>query len=74
MIMSALNIITEVVFGVLACIQGGQTLNTLSKNVLPLSWGIVIVGVASWLVATGGFKYVHFYERSARFFFLEIFN
>lgn len=63
MIMSALNIFTELVFGVLACILGGQTLNILSKNILPTSWGVVIVGVSSWLIATGGYKYVHYYER-----------
>lgn len=65
MIMSALNILTEVVFGVLACILGGETLHTLSKGHLPTSWGIVIVGVVSWLIASGGFKYVHYYERFA---------
>jgi purine-cytosine permease-like protein len=63
MVMSALNILTEVVFGVLACIQGGQTLASISSGKLPTGWGIVIVGIVSFLIATAGFKYVHYYER-----------
>lgn len=63
MVMSVLNIVTECAFGVVACLQGGQALNTTSKGSLPVAPGIVIVGVVSWLIATGGFKYVTIYQR-----------
>lgn len=65
MVMSFLNIVTEVVYGILACILGGQTLQTMSKGHLPTVGGIVIVGIGSWAIATAGFKYVHYYERVA---------
>lgn len=63
MAMSLLNIVTEIAFGVIACLQGGQALNAVSKGSLPVAPGIVIVGVVSWLIATGGFKYVTIYQR-----------
>lgn len=65
MVMSFLNILTELAFGIIACILGGETLNTMSKGTLPTVWGIIILGIVSWFLATAGFKYVHHYERFA---------
>lgn len=63
MAMSLLNIVTECAFGVIACLQGGQALNVVSKGKLPVAPAIVIIGVVSWFIATGGFKYVTMYQR-----------
>lgn len=65
MVMSALNILTEMIFGFQACIQGGQTLAAMSKGSLSTVGGIIIIGVVSWFIASAGFKYVHQYERVA---------
>jgi purine-cytosine permease-like protein len=42
MVMSGLNIFTEVSYGIIDCILGGQALNSISNNRLPLPVGIVI--------------------------------
>jgi purine-cytosine permease-like protein len=65
MVMSCLNILTEMIFGFQACIQGGQTLAVMSKGNLSTIGGIFIIGILSWFIATAGFKYVHYYERVA---------
>lgn len=65
MVMSFLNILTELVYGILACILGGETLESMSHGNLSTTGGIVIIGIVSWFVATAGFKYVHHYERLA---------
>lgn len=65
--MSALNILTNFVFGCLDCILGGESLHELSRGTLPTVWGIVIVGVVSWFLGTAGFKYIHQYERYVQF-------
>ncbi|RDW65311.1 hypothetical protein BP5796_10003 [Coleophoma crateriformis] len=65
MVMAFLNNLTNIVYGILACIQGGQSLNTLSQNHLPTIAGIVIVAVLSWFLGAAGYKYIHFYERVA---------
>tara|TARA_R110002060_G_scaffold35469_7_gene46356 strand:+ start:1118 stop:1510 length:393 start_codon:yes stop_codon:yes gene_type:complete len=58
MLMSALNILTEMIFGFQACIQGGQTLAATSKGNLSTVGGIIIIGIVSWFIASAGFKYV----------------
>jgi purine-cytosine permease-like protein len=65
MLMSLLNILTELCFGIIACILGGETLETMSKGKLSTVGGIIIIGIVSWFIATAGFKYVHQYERFA---------
>ncbi|KUJ19432.1 uncharacterized protein LY89DRAFT_642482 [Mollisia scopiformis] len=65
MIIAALNNLTNIVYGVLDCILGGQTLNTLSKGRLPTIAGMVIMGLVPWFLGTAGFKYIHYYERVA---------
>ena len=68
MVVSCLNILTEMIFGFQACIQGGQTLVVMSKGNLSTIGGIFIIGILSWFIATAGFKYVHYYERVAWIF------
>jgi purine-cytosine permease-like protein len=63
MAMAALNVVTECAFGVVACLQGGQALNTISNQNMPLAVGILIIGVVSWLIATMGFTYIQWYQR-----------
>ncbi|KAF8852366.1 hypothetical protein BDZ45DRAFT_600052 [Acephala macrosclerotiorum] len=65
MVIAMLNNLTNIVYGVLDCILGGQTLNALSKGKLPTIAGMVIVGVVPWFLGTAGFKYIHYYERVA---------
>jgi purine-cytosine permease-like protein len=63
MVMAFLNNLTNIAYGVLDCILGGESLNTMSKGRVPVVAGIVIVAVLSWIIGTAGFKYVHYYER-----------
>ncbi|KAF2091733.1 cytosine-purine permease [Saccharata proteae CBS 121410] len=73
MVMSALNVFTEVVFGVMDVILGGQALNTISRNNLPTAAGCVIIGVVSWVIATGGYKFIHNYSKYAVIFPFMVF-
>lgn len=63
MAMAVLNIITEGVFGIQMGILGGQALNVLSKGTLPVAGAIPIVLLSSWLIATGGWKFIHYWSR-----------
>lgn len=63
MFMAVLNLLTEGSFGVLACLSGGQALNVVFKDHLSVAGGIVVVGIAAWLVATAGFKYIQWYQK-----------
>lgn len=63
--MSIFNILTELCFGIIACILGGETLASMSNGHLSTVGGIIIIGILSWLIATAGFKYIHYYERFA---------
>lgn len=72
MIMFVLNILTEMIFGFQACIQGGQTLGVMSKRNLRIIWGIFIIGILSWTIATAGFSYVRYYEPIAWIFLMIV--
>lgn len=63
MAMAILNVITEGIFGIQMGILGGQALEVLSKGKLPVAGGIPIVLFASWIIATGGYKFIHYYAR-----------
>jgi len=63
MLMAFLNVITEGVFAILDDIVGGQALQTISSNHVPLVVGIIIIGVFAFIIATGGYKFIHYYER-----------
>jgi purine-cytosine permease-like protein len=62
MVMSALNFATEGFYVIMDCILGGQALNAISRHDLPVVAGIVIVGVLGLVLATAGFKWIHYYE------------
>ena len=63
MFMSFLNVITEGAFGIQMAILGGQALNVVSKGKLPVAGGIPLVVMVSWLIATGGYKFIHYWSR-----------
>ncbi|KAH8669072.1 permease for cytosine/purines, uracil, thiamine, allantoin-domain-containing protein [Xylariales sp. PMI_506] len=65
MVMAFLNGFTEVSFGILDCILGGQALQTVSQGRLPLSVAIIIISALSWIIAFGGYKFIHMYGRVA---------
>ncbi|KAH8900737.1 hypothetical protein GQ53DRAFT_632575 [Thozetella sp. PMI_491] len=68
MVMAFLNGFTEVAYGTMDCILGGQTLETVSQGRLPLPVGIVLISAISWVIATGGYKFIHWYSRIALIF------
>ncbi|KAH8680570.1 permease for cytosine/purines, uracil, thiamine, allantoin-domain-containing protein [Xylariales sp. PMI_506] len=62
-VMAFLNGFTEVSYGIIDCILGGQALEAVSQGKLPLSVAIIIISALSWIVATGGYKFIHLYGR-----------
>ncbi|KAK6996499.1 cytosine-purine permease [Favolaschia claudopus] len=62
---SILNILTQLGFSVTAVILGGQTLASINPGTLPLTAGIVIIGVCSLIPCFIGYHMVHHYERYA---------
>jgi NCS1 nucleoside transporter family len=64
-IYSILNILTQLGFSVTAVILGGQTLANLNPGTLPLTAGVVIVGLGSLIPCFVGYHMVHHYERYA---------
>jgi len=64
MVMAFLNVITEGIFGIQMAILGGQALSVLSNGKLPVAGGIPLVVIVSWLIATGGYKFIHYWSRS----------
>ncbi|KEQ78734.1 hypothetical protein M438DRAFT_285059 [Aureobasidium pullulans EXF-150] len=63
MFMAFLNVITEGAFGIQMAILGGQALEVVSKGRLPVAGGIPLVVMVSWLIATGGYKFIHYWSR-----------
>lgn len=61
-----LNIILMVGYGLIDCIIGGQILSAVSGGNLPITVGIVIVALISWIVAVFGMSIFHAYERYVR--------
>jgi len=64
-VLSFLNIITQVGFSVIAVILGGQTLVYVSDNKLPLTVAIIIVSVVTLFICFFGYDLVHKWERYA---------
>ncbi|KAJ6463995.1 permease for cytosine/purines, uracil, thiamine, allantoin-domain-containing protein [Mycena sanguinolenta] len=64
-IYSILNILTQLGFSVTAVILGGQTLASINPGTLPLTAGVVIVGIGSLIPCFIGYNMVHHYERYA---------
>ena len=62
MVMSFLNVITEGAFGVQMAILGGQALHVVCPT-LPVAGGIPLVTLLAWLIATGGYKFIHYWSR-----------
>lgn len=63
MIMAVLNIITEGAYGTQMGILGGQAMNVVSKGAIPVAGGIPLVVFCSWLIASGGHKFIHYWSR-----------
>ncbi|KDQ63006.1 hypothetical protein JAAARDRAFT_119103 [Jaapia argillacea MUCL 33604] len=64
-IYSILNILTQLGFSTTAVILGGQTLASINPGTLPLTVGIVIIGLCSLIPCFIGYNMVHIYERYA---------
>ncbi|KAF9995448.1 hypothetical protein BGZ79_010859 [Entomortierella chlamydospora] len=64
-VLSLLNIITQIGFSVIAVILGGQTLVYVCGSNLPLSVAIIIVSVMTLLICFFGYDLVHKWERYA---------
>ncbi|KAG6333319.1 hypothetical protein ID866_5767 [Astraeus odoratus] len=63
---SILNILTQLGFATIAVIIGGQTLASVSStHGLPLTVGVIIIGVCCLVPCFVGYNLVHIYERYA---------
>ena len=59
----SLNILTNLGYGMMNCMIGGQLLSKLSGGAVSVIVGIVIVALASWIMATFGMRIFQIYER-----------
>ncbi|GJJ68511.1 hypothetical protein EMPS_00857 [Entomortierella parvispora] len=64
-VLSFLNIITQIGFSIIAVILGGQTLVYVCGSKLPLTVAIIIVSVVTLLICFFGYDLVHKWERYA---------
>ncbi|KAF8928911.1 hypothetical protein BGZ58_009305 [Dissophora ornata] len=64
-VLSLLNIITQIGFSVIAVILGGQTLVYVCGPKLPLTVAIIIVSIVTLLICFFGYDLVHKWERYA---------
>ncbi|KAF8977720.1 hypothetical protein BGZ46_007168 [Entomortierella lignicola] len=64
-VLSVLNIITQIGFSVIAVILGGQTLVYVCGSGLPLTVAIIIVSIVTLLICFFGYDLVHKWERYA---------
>jgi hypothetical protein len=62
-LVTVLNIIIMVGYGVISCILGGQLLSAVSGGSMSIIVGIVIIALISWSVAVFGMTPFHIYER-----------
>ncbi|BDD54719.1 hypothetical protein MAP00_000314 [Monascus purpureus] len=62
-ICALLNILTNLGYSMLNCILGGQLLSKVSGGNVSVVIGIILVAVASWILATFGIRLFQFYER-----------
>ncbi|PLB43812.1 putative purine-cytosine permease [Aspergillus steynii IBT 23096] len=60
-----LNILTNLGYGMMNCMIGGQLLSKLSGGAVSVIVGIIIVALASWIMATFGVRIFQIYERFA---------
>lgn len=58
-----LNILTNLGYGMMNCVVGGQLLSKVSGGHVSVIVGIIIVTLASWIMATFGMSVFQFYER-----------
>lgn len=58
-----LNVLTNLGYGMMSAMVGGQILSKLSDGKVSVVVGIVIVAVVSWLLATFGMRIFQLYER-----------
>ena len=59
----ALNILTNLGYGMVNCVVGGQILSKVSGGHMSVIVGIIVVALASWVMATFGMSVFKFYER-----------
>ena len=62
-IMSIINVIAALGWAAVNSITGAQTLRVVSNDSLPISVGIIIIGIVSMIVSFVGYKWIHIYER-----------
>lgn len=58
-----LNILTNLGYGMMNCVVGGQILSKVSGGHMSVIVGIIVVALASWVMATFGMSVFRFYER-----------
>lgn len=58
-----LNILTNLGYGMVNCVVGGQILSKVSGGHMSVIVGIVIVALVSWVMGTFGMRVFRFYER-----------
>ena len=59
----ALNILTNLGYGMVNCVVGGQILSKVSGGHMSVIVGIIVVALASWVMATFRMSVFKFYER-----------
>ena len=62
-IIVVLNLCTISGFGIIDCVLGGLTLAAVSHGSINATAGIVIVALVSMLIALGGYRCLHQFER-----------
>ena len=66
-LITILNIIIMVGYGVISCILGGQILSAVSGGSMTVVVGIVIIALITWVIAVFGMEPFHVYERYVGF-------
>ncbi|KAB8074036.1 hypothetical protein BDV29DRAFT_191250 [Aspergillus leporis] len=62
-----LNVLTNLGYGMMNSMIGGQLLSKISGGTVSVAVGIIIVALASWVMATFGMHIFQYYERYAWF-------
>ena len=63
-LISLLNIIITVGYGIIACIIAGQIFSAVSDGSMSIVVGIIITALISWLVTVFGMAVFQMYQRS----------
>jgi purine-cytosine permease-like protein len=58
-----LNVLTNLGYGMMNSMIGGQLLSKISGGTVSVAVGIIIVALASWVMATFGMHIFQYYER-----------